>query len=170
MSGNRPTSAARSRGAASSSRSLCSSSEGSLLSFREEGGRIVPVLKERDIAPRQVDILAKVHEGAVRFAAEFKSMAERYGWKAVPPRIAVEEAVRLLSNPTKEEAMKIGQLTHGENWGTLRTHPLAAFRKDAAGVEPLWEDYHAAYWKKGLLNLPLPQAATLRTFLWLLEE
>ena len=149
---------------------LCTSPEGSLFSFRREGAGIAPIFDPAETYEQKRENLNALHNGTAAFAGDFKSQIDRHGWCSVPPEIAMENLVRLITRPTTEEAVRLGQLIHCENLGTRRGRPVAMFRPESIEPNELWEDYCNAYWKQGLLNQPSVQSAQLRTMLWLMEE
>jgi predicted HAD superfamily hydrolase len=149
---------------------LCSSEEGSLFSFRREGPQVVPIFDEPETNEETLHHLESLHDGAAAFASDFKTQIDRQGWQTLPQEVAMENLLRLITRPTSEEAVQLGQVIHCENLGTRRGRPLAVFRPESAEPQELWEDYRNAYWKQGLLNQPTAQSAQLRTLLWLLED
>jgi predicted HAD superfamily hydrolase len=149
---------------------MCTSPEGSLVSFRREGKKIVPVFGEPEIDPAHARNIVSMHDGAAEFAHDFKSRLGKSGKAEIPAEIAVENLLRLLSRPTSEEALELGKIIHCENLGSTRGRPLAVFRSESSDPLELWEDYQKAYWKEGLLNQSSAQSAHLRTLLWLMEE
>jgi FMN phosphatase YigB (HAD superfamily) len=149
---------------------MCSSTDGSLHSFRRQDGRIVPLFDETSYPEEYVRNVNAMHDGTAEFAQAFKKRMARYGWDAIPVEIAIENLVRLTTNPTSEEAVRLGAVVHDENLGTNQGHPLAVFRPESSEPADLWEDYKSAYWKPGLLNQPTAQAAQLRLLLWLMQD
>jgi len=149
---------------------LCSSPDGSLFYFQRKGKRVEPIFDQAETDPVKLKNLQELHDGTVAFARDFKRQVDRHGWTEVPKEIAVENLLRLITRPTGEEAMQLGQVIHGENLGTRRGRPLAAFRTESIEPTELWEDYRNAYWKQGLVYQRNEQAARLRTLLWLLED
>jgi FMN phosphatase YigB (HAD superfamily) len=162
----------RIRGIASLSQLLeivCSSASGSLRRFVRSGTAFVPILQPNPVSEEQIEALSAIHEGIVSFAREYHAMPEALRAGELPPALAVEEYLRLVRSPTKEEAMRIGHLVHGDDFGTDRVRGLAQFRSGAWTPETLWEDYERAYWKPGMLNQATPQGNALRTLWWLLQ-
>ena len=149
---------------------MCSSTDGSLHSFRQEGGRIVPVFDEAAYPEEYVRKVRAMHDGTAEFARAFKTRMTRYGWDAIPVEIAIDNLIRLTTNPTSEEAVQLGAVVHYENLGTNQGLPMAAFRPGSVEPADLWEDYKSACWKPGLLNQPTEQAAQLRMLIWLMQD
>jgi hypothetical protein len=149
---------------------MCSSIEGSLLSFRIEGGRVVPVFDDAPYPENFVRNVKAMHDGTAEFAEDFTKRRARYGWDSIPVEIATENLMRLTTNPTSEEALQLGSVIHYENLGTNQGRPMAAFRPGSIEPADLWEDYTSACWKPGLLNQPTEQAASLRTLIWLMQD
>jgi hypothetical protein len=162
----------RVRGIASLSQLLeivCSSASGSLRRFARSGAESIPVLQPNPVSREQIEILSAIHEGIVAFAREYRALPEALRASELPPPIAVEGFLRLVRNPTKEEAVRVGSLVHGDDFGTDRVRGLAQFRPGAWNAETIWEDYERAYWKPGMLNQPTPQGNALRTLWWLMQ-
>jgi hypothetical protein len=83
--------------------------------------------------------------------------------------MASEEFFRVINQPSREEASQLGGLVHCDNLGSSSTHTCARLRP-TDDPEQLLEDYKQAHWKQGLLSLPTPEAAALRTLLWIIES
>ena len=149
---------------------LCSSNLGSLLYFRANGGLTEPVFDETETDSAKIQCIQELHEGAAAFAEDFRVHRVRHGWKNFPVDVAVENLVRLITHPSSDDARQLGGFVHGENLGTQRAWPLAAFRPESSEPEDLWTDYQNAYWKQGLLFQRNEQSSKLRTLLWLLED
>jgi HAD superfamily hydrolase (TIGR01549 family) len=148
---------------------ICSSSSGSLINFDRAGGRVKGVFQEADASHEQHRQIAACHDGSVAFAQEFVKSAPGLKLDDIPPVVAGEAFFRLISQPTKEEATKLGGLTFSDNAGSMTSRHCARFRSPSDPAS-LLEDYHKAYWKPGLLAQPSPEAAALRTLLSLMQE
>jgi len=109
------------------------------------------------VSPEQIAALSAIHEGIVAFAREYRVTPDALRAAELPPGLAVEGFLRLVRNPTKEEAVRVGGLVHGDDFGTDRVRGLAQFRSGVWTAETLGEDFERAYWKSGMLNQPTPR-------------
>jgi predicted HAD superfamily hydrolase len=145
-----------------------SSLAGSLVCFKQSTKKIEGIFQASDKTDEQSTMLTKIHEGALRYAREFKYAHRQYNFSAIPSVVAAEELFRLFTHPTPEEAERIGGITHCENYGMDSFRYVAKF---TAGMQPqeLLENFKMAYWKTGLLGQNNQQAMALRNLLWLME-
>ena len=148
---------------------VCSSTTGSLRRFARSGGDFVPVLQPNPAGPEQLEALTEIHAGIVAFAREHRDVPGPVRGDELPAVVAAAEFLRLATAPTKEEAVRLGGLVHGDDYGTDAVRYAARFRPGSATPEALWDDYEQAYWKPGMLNQPSPQGAALRTLWWLMQ-
>jgi hypothetical protein len=149
---------------------ICSSAGGSLLYFEHAGGRVQGIFQEPDASSEQQRQIATCHDGIVAFADDFaKARSELQLGDDIAPAIAAEALFRVIGNPTKEEAVRLGGLTLSDNAGSMNRRACAQFRASNECAS-LLEDYRKAFWQAGLLAQPNLQAATLRTLLWLMQE
>ena len=150
-----------------------SSTSGSLLYFdkiRNGSSEITsPVFQANDKSMEQCDHLNAIHAGAIAFAEDYRSLTASSGYSPMPPEVASESFFRIINNPTPEEAYQLGGLVHCDNLGSSSQHVSARLRQTTDPAE-LLEDYRRAHWKRGALAMPTPQAARLRTLLWLMES
>lgn len=143
---------------------ICSSAGGSLLYFQRNEDRIEGVFQEPDASTEQRQQIASCHDGAVAFARDFaKAKTDLHLGNEIPPPIAADALLRLIGNPTRNEAVRLGALTLSDA-GSMTLRDCAQFRQ-ATNVESLLENYQRAYWKPGLIGQPCEEAATLRTLL-----
>lgn len=141
-------------------------SSGSLLYFEKHGSESVPVFG-RDLSEADVLYLSDMHEGALAFARDYCDGAPKLGFSTLPPDVALDNYMELLTCPTPEEASTIGTLPHGHNMGSDKTYRLAAWPESCNSVEQIWDVYKDSLWRMGLVRQTTPQSAVLRTLLWL---
>jgi predicted HAD superfamily hydrolase len=145
------------------------STEGSTLYFESApGGHAAAVHQQSDKSPEQCSNLNAMHAGALAFAEDFRRIAAGFDFPPMPPELASDEFFRVIERPTFEEARLLGGLVHCDNLGSMSTHVSAGLRP---GGDPasLLEDLAESNWKQGVISLPTPEAAALRTLLWLME-
>ena len=146
------------------------SAGGSTLYFETaESGQVGAVRQAADKSSEQRNDLNAIHAGTLAFAADFHRIAARFDFPPMPPELASEEFFRVIERPTAEEAGLLGRLEHCDNLGSSSTHLSASLRSGVDAAE-LLEDFNQANWKQGVLALPTPETASLRTLLWLLES
>lgn len=149
------------------------SAGGSTLYFESAGPagaeHVSAVRQAEDKSPQQCSNLNAIHAGALAFAKDFRHIAAGFDFPIMPPELASEEFFRVIETPTAEEAQQLGGLVHCDNLGSSSTHLSANLR---AGGDPagLLEDFTKAHWKQGIVSLPTPEAANLRTLLWLMQN
>ncbi len=148
------------------------STAGSTLYFESkissEPGEAVAVRQAADKSIEQCNDLMAIHAGALAFAQDLRRIAAPFDLPLLPPELASEEFFRVIERPTAKEARLLGGLAHCDNLGSSSTHLSASLRPGGDPAE-LLEDFHKANWKQGVLSLPTPEAASLRTLLWLME-
>jgi hypothetical protein len=66
--------------------------------------------------------------------------------------------------------MNLGTLALSDDFGSNNIRYLARFDLESNTPQALFADYESASWKTGLLSQRTPQAAALRTLLWLQNE
>jgi predicted HAD superfamily hydrolase len=148
---------------------VCSCDSQSVLYFERKGGLIQGVFQAPDTSNEQSRLLAKVREGIMSFAENYRKHGLLLGLIEIPPFVAAENLLRLISNPTKREAVEFGGLSHCDNATSAKKRMLARFGPHT-DLASLWNDYQNALWKPGLLAQPSEKAAALRTLLWMLQE
>jgi hypothetical protein len=149
----------------------CSSASGSLWYFEETNGAFLPRFKDNSAAPESLAQLAAVHDGATAFAENFLRASNVLGLQPIPPRLASEYLLRVMSSPTKRESDLLGALAHCDDMGSsIRRQPVARFREASSTAEELLEDFRNATWKAGLRNHCSPRGLGLRAIHWLLED
>ncbi len=152
--------------------SVYSSTEGSTLYFAPDAanpGRVHAVRQVPDKSPEQCSQLDAIHAAVLAFANDYRRVTDAFDFPALPPELASEEFFRVIDRPTCEEALRLGGLTHCDNLGSTSKHVSATLRPNA-DLADLLEDLSNANWKKGVLTLPTPEAAALRTLLWLMDS
>jgi predicted HAD superfamily hydrolase len=148
------------------------STERSLLYFEKSrkasAGAVTAVRQAYDKSEEQMEHLEAIHHGALAFAEDFKRLHAGRELPLLSSAIASEEFFRIIGNPTAEEALLLSTLVHCDNLGSTSTHAAAELRPTSDPAQ-LLEDYRIAPWKQGMLALPTPEAAALRTLLKLME-
>jgi hypothetical protein len=118
--------------------------------YREEGGRIVPVLAAHDLLPEDREKLEALQTGALSFVGD---QLARGVDPALPPSLALAPMERLLTKPTVEEARQLGDLQHAEGFGAaIERRPIARPPELGAVLRRptlLGESWRRAFWEEG---------------------
>jgi len=146
---------------------ICSSARGSLRRFERRGGRVEPVCERPEVSVQQLDAVRELHDGAVAFAERLRGEMNVFDLTTIPPEVAGAALVRVIVEPTPEEAATVGMMQHGDGMGSATAKHLARFSGDTIDPERILDDYVQAYWRRGLLGQRTAQAMMLRNILWL---
>ncbi len=146
---------------------ICTTTRGSLRGFRVEGDRTIAVHSALDHSEPQRAAIQHLRDGAVAYARGLAAERKVFGAQPISVEAALRHFVRTVQQPTPEEAVAIGDLTHGEGLGADRARAFAAFSPAPFTAGSLQRDYAAAYWPAGLLARREPAALALRSLLWL---
>jgi hypothetical protein len=146
---------------------ICTTTRGSLRSFRTEGQRVVPVHGPVDHSESQRDAHAQLRGGVMAFVQGLAAERHVFGQHPISPDAGLRHFTRTIEQPTSEEATHIGNLAHGDGLGADRLRAFAAFSDGPMTRESLLADYQRAYWRRGLLARREPAALALRTLLWM---
>jgi hypothetical protein len=118
--------------------------------YREEGGRIVPILAVHDLLPEDREKLETLQAGALSWVAGELSRGVD---PALPPSLALAPMERLLTRPTVEEARQLGDLSHAEGFGaSIERRPIARPPELGALLRRpamLGEAWRRAFWEEG---------------------
>jgi|GEM_PF-531208 len=127
---------------------------GSVIRFRREGGRAVPVLDDNAFERPKVEYARRMHQGVADFFQDFDATAAGMKLKLVP-EVSAEPLHRLLQNPTDEELRRLGDIPHADGFGDIyQTRCLAKPPSYLQAVlRPLRfrEEYRKSFWKRGFL-------------------
>jgi hypothetical protein len=146
---------------------ICSSARGSLRGFERRGGAVHPVCEAPDVPGAQMDAVREMHAGAVAFAEALRAEMGVFDLASLPAAAAGAALLRVITDPTPEEAAEIGAMQHGDGMGSATAKYLARFSSDEIDPRGVFRDYERAYWKRGLVAQRSPQAMVLRNLLWL---
>jgi hypothetical protein len=146
---------------------VCSCARGSLRGFERRGGRVEPVCDAPDVTGAQMDAVRELHEGAVAFARTLRDEMATFELGSLPADAAGAALVRVIAEPTPEEAATIGAMQHGDGMGSATAKHLARFSSEDIDPDAILADYAGAYWKRGMVAQRSPQAMVLRNLLWL---
>ncbi len=114
--------------------------------------------------------LARMHAGVMAYVDALRPLLGTFGVFDLPAAAASAELLRVLVEPTAEEAERLGDIEHGEGVGSLAARPLASFRGVHPAPAALLDHYRGTFWRPGLLARHEPHALLLRTALWLREQ
>jgi len=150
--------------------SVYSNTEGSLLYFkRTSDGRVIPIRQAADKSNEFSLHLRAIHEGALAFTEDFQRCSAMSSLPSLPSHLAAEQILRVIMQPTSEEADMLGELTHCDNLGSTSMHSTAVLRSTTNPAD-LLEDYQKATWKQGILAKASDEGAALRSLIWLMQN
>lgn len=146
---------------------ICTTTRGSLRSFRRDGTRVVPVHGTVDHPAGQQAHIVALRDGALAYARGLRAERRTFGEQPISAAAAIRHLARTILTPTTEEAHAIGDIRHGDGLGADRLRALGAFSDGAFTPETLQRDHARAYWPAGLIARREPAAMALRTLLWM---
>jgi len=147
-----------------------SNTEGSLLYFkRTPDGRVLPIRQAADKSNEFNLHLRAIHEGALAFTEDLQRCSAMSSLPPLPSHLAAEQILRVIMQPTSEEAGMLGELTHCDNLGSTSMHSTAVLRSTGNPAD-LLEDYQKATWKQGILAKASEEGAALRSLIWLMQN
>jgi predicted HAD superfamily hydrolase len=132
-----------------------SAPHGSLVKFESHGDTVQPIF-DNDVRPDKRRQAQRLQEGALDFIRDFLRTWPQVNFLTLSTEAAIAPLARLLENPTTQEAVLIGNLTHCEGFGDVYQKRHIArppriwtkiFRPDI-----LVKEYRQAFWKKAYLK------------------
>lgn len=96
---------------------IFSAPHGSVIKFREEGNKIVPVCEPNESSAQKIKIINNFQKGALDFISDFKEVEKAFKEIHINPEFAIKPISRLLNNPTYNESIHFGDLKHSEYVG-----------------------------------------------------
>lgn len=133
---------------------LCSAYRPLVRYFAENDARILAICSPVTHTPEDQAKLHSLHQGILAYAQNlFSSPLHQLLLTNIPPEIAAENTLALLTHPTYEEASQLGALPDpdgGKNPPPLATLPYG--KHETPSPEQLLSLYHRTAWKPGLLH------------------
>lgn len=131
---------------------------GTTLGYEQNDGQIQPILEQNPMDEKVQAYAARVQQGALKFIEAIMPLVLHIGPEHLSSAEWAEPFFRLVNQPTVDEALLLGSLTHSDSaTDTRRRLPLA--QKLSAEItrqkgEAYKQAYADAYWKKAfeLLN------------------
>ncbi|MEI7475254.1 MAG: hypothetical protein WCK67_10815 [bacterium] len=123
--------------------------EGSVKRFEQKNAHIVPVFDE-DCNKQKIKKAMSLQQGAIEFLEDFMSAQKRLGEEFyVSSQISISPLKRFILNPTFEEAVKFGDLSHKDLNSSIKiaAPPLFFIRKLFPFLEK--KAYEKSLWKEG---------------------
>jgi hypothetical protein len=123
---------------------------GTTLGYEETAnGDVAPVVESNEIENAVAGFAMRLQKGAADFIDEFVSAYGSIPPEALSSRAWAADFVRLVTDPTPDEAVLLGDLTHGDVAGD--TSIRLPFAPDAAELRDAPETVAACYWKAGFI-------------------
>lgn len=135
-----------------------SAPHGSVIKFDSIVGESVPILEDNDRPKSELVKVRMMHQGALDFIAEYLKVLKQYPWLKIPAKnMAVAPLRRVLSEPTAEEAQKLGDIQHTESFGKIDrkryiAKPPQYQPLDLLQVDKVLMSLKSSFWKKGYLK------------------
>lgn len=106
---------------------LFAATEGTIVRVeRERDGEFRPVRAATDCEPYRVDSVRRMQSGAMEFVDDYLALKSRFPELKLTRDAAVAELKRLLRHPSAAEARHIGDIPHGEGFGSVYARRLLA--------------------------------------------
>jgi hypothetical protein len=111
-----------------------------------------PVLADKHDNEEDLPALAQIHDAVLEYVREMLDATGGYG-----PGVRADEAVRLLkrllTEPTAEEAERLGKINYADGYGSFFKHSRMAAPSGLKGLglsKQKWKaEFKAAHWRKG---------------------
>lgn len=129
---------------------------GSVIYFDRINGKIEPVFDKNDCDYLKIEKATILHEGAQDFIRDFLISIKPLGLIKISKELALKPIYRVLSNPTSEEAVNLGDLEHAEGFGDIYLKRFIA--KPPSLIRCIFNPfnfvrgYKQAFWKIGYIK------------------
>lgn len=127
---------------------------GSVVKFEKKSGVIKPVLDDSDMSNEKINQLNSVHTGALDFVMEIGPLLKALNLN-ISKELAIKPLKRILENPTKEEAQKLGDIEHAEGFGNVYVKRYIAKPSSKFLIfkpKQFLREYRSSFWRKGYLK------------------
>jgi predicted HAD superfamily hydrolase len=125
---------------------------GTTLGYREENGRVTPVLEESKEDKTVQDLAQRVQKGALDFIDTVLPQILEMGIDSFISQRWADPFFRLVNDPSREEADMLGELTHSDTASDTSKRLSIAEKLPGNIIRERGERYHEArqraYWKK----------------------
>jgi HAD superfamily hydrolase (TIGR01549 family) len=132
-------------------------------------GTVVPVLAPHEAPTRQLASAARMQEAALDGVRDLMELKHRLPSLQIGPYEAVADLRRVLIEPTREEAIHLGDVVHADAFGDpLLTNPLAqppSLPTIVRSPRAAWNGYYASFWKEGYVTRLVGRDPRLRALL-----
>ena len=123
---------------------------GTTLGYAESAdGNVVPVLESSDVESGVTRFAVRLQKGAADFIDEFVSAYGSIPPEALSSRAWAADFVRLVTDPAPDEAVLLGDLTHGDVAGD--TSIRLPFAPDITEFPDAPDAFATCYWKAGFI-------------------
>lgn len=133
---------------------LFTAPHGSVIGFTEQAGRMEPVFDRNDNDEEKLAAARLLQEGALDFVRDFHAIAKLLPFPlTISPAAAIQPLARVLSQPTRLEAEKLGDITHAQGFGDVYVaEPLAkppGAVRSLGDLKKLQLRFRRSLWKPG---------------------
>ncbi|AHV99273.1 HAD family hydrolase [Paenibacillus sabinae] len=128
---------------------------GSVINFYRDQGYIKPTLESTDMDQEKNEKLIAVQNGALDFVKEIEPLVKESSL-ILDIKTAIRPLQKILSKPSIEEAVRLGDLVHAEGFGEIYVKRYVA--KPSTRISLLFnpaklvKEYRNSFWKAGYLK------------------
>ncbi len=126
---------------------------GSVINFEKVNGTVAPVFEQNDFEFSKIEKARALQKGAFDFIVDLVSCWKHFKCLNISKELVVKPLRRVLSNPTHEEAVCLGDLEHAEGFGNVFVKRHIAkpppLRESLINPFLLVQGYLQAFWKAG---------------------
>jgi predicted HAD superfamily hydrolase len=132
---------------------IFSAPHGSVIKFQATEDRVAPVFENNIFSHKKTKIITEFQAGALDFINDFIE-TEKDCWEMdISPESSINPISRLLHNPTYQEAVQFGNLTHSEYVGdrNYERHlaKMSSLRNAFSCPSTFKQHYYSSLWKVG---------------------
>ncbi|MFC0213243.1 HAD family hydrolase [Paenibacillus chartarius] len=133
---------------------LYSAPHGSVIKFtKSNNGTIEPVLDKQEKDENKIMIVNEIQQAALDFVQDFVNLKTKLSISTnVTPEVSLAQLNNLLQSPTKEEAIKLGDIVHAEGFGDVYSRRYIAKPPSPLTIlspKKYIQSYKNAFWREG---------------------
>jgi predicted HAD superfamily hydrolase len=139
---------------------------GSVVRFKRTEGGLEPVFDRNDFESEKIEKASAVQQGALDFIRDFLRHWQHMEGLTLARETALKPLYRVLSRPTYEEAIRLGDLEHAEGFGDVHVKRFIAkppnLYECLANPYRFLQGYRKAFWRRGYLKRSFSLSKALR--------
>ncbi len=107
---------------------LFSATEGTIVRIeRDADGNYFPVRASTDLEPYRIESISRMQQGAMQFVDDYLALKARFPDLTLSRDAAAAQLKRFLRHPSEAEARYVGDIPHGEGFGSIYARRLLAY-------------------------------------------